>query len=240
MVSESYADRTPEPKKQRCGARNGDGTRCRNILPTGEGRCHAHTVVPPHGIDVPAFKHGRYSRYLRLDAALRYLETRDDPDLLSLHEDVALVSHRVGELLAQVTTGESGAAWKQIIRLWKEFGRHRASGNVVKMQETLELLDEPLRAGAEAHAAWEELGLQLDRRARLADAEARRLKQMQATLTVEEVMDLLKTILDVLQRHVHDPDVLAAIGVDLEQLVTVEPTPAALSARRRRLSGGSR
>jgi hypothetical protein len=162
------------------------------------------------------------------------MATHDDPELLSLQADVTLITERINGLLERVTSGESGAAWKQLGRLWREFRRHRAAGNVVKMQEALELLAEPLEQGLADHAAWEELGLQLDRRARLADQEAKRLEKLQATLTVDEALGLLGTVLDVLRRHVTDPDTLSAIGADLEQLVQIDAVPLAARSRKRR------
>lgn len=225
---------SPEPMPGRCGAKRTQGPGYCTRRPMPNGRCYMHNGAALKGALAPGFKHGGYSKYMKLHLAQTYLETRDDPELLSLREDVALVTNRINELLERVQSGESGAAWKQIARLWKDFQRFRAAGNVPKMQEALELLNEPLAQGFADHAAWEELGLQLDRRARLADQEQRRLEKMQATLTVEEAMGLLGTVLDVLKRHVTDPEVLANIGADLEQLVTLDAVPLAARSRRRR------
>jgi hypothetical protein len=137
-------------------------------------------------------------------------------------------------LLERVQSGESGAAWRLLQKHWNDFRRFRTAGNVAKMQETLELMADPLERGFADHAAWEELGLQLDRRARLSEQEQRRIEKMEATLTVEEAMGLLGTVLDVLKRHVTDRAVLDAIGADLEQLVTLDAVPVAARSRRRR------
>lgn len=225
---------SPEPVPGKCGAKRSQGPGYCLRDPMANGRCYKHGGVSLKGALSPTFKHGRYSKYLKLELARRYQETHDDPELLSLREDVALVTDRIGQLLDRVQSGESGAAWKQIARLWKEFQRQRSAGNVPKMQEALELLNEPLAQGFADHAAWEELGLQLDRRARLAEQEQRRLEKMQATLTVEEAMGLLGTVLDVLKRHVTDQATLDAIGADLEQLVTLNPGPVARARRSRR------
>jgi hypothetical protein len=217
-----------------CNAHNRFGLYCPKPPMVGKTRCYSHGGNSPTGVSAGRFKHGRYSRYMKLELAQRFLDTCDDPELLSLREDVALVTDRIGELLDQVHSGESGAAWRLLARHWKEFRRFRAAGNVPKMQEALELLAEPLEQGIADHNAWEELGLQLDRRARLAEQEQRRLEKMQATLTVEEAMGLLRTVLDVLRRHVTDQATLDAIGADLEQLVTLDAVPVAARSRRRR------
>lgn len=225
---------SPEPVPGKCGSKRtqGPGYCLRDPMPNG--RCYKHNGAALRGPLAPSYKHGRYSRYMKLQLAERYLETAQDPELLSLREDVALVTERIEQLLERVQSGESGAAWRLLKRHWADFRRFRTAGNVAKMQEMLELLAEPLEQGIADHAAWEELGLQLDRRARLAEQEQRRLEKMQATLTVEEAMGLLGTVLDVLKRHVTDQATLDAIGADLEQLVTLDVVPVAARSRRRR------
>src|SRR5262245_54010300 len=202
VVEERYPRRTdvpggsPEPLPGKCGAKRTQGPGYCTRDPMANGRCYMHNGSAARGALAPNFKHGRYSRYMKLQLAERFLETAEDPELLSLREDVALVTERIEQLLERVQSGESGAAWRLLKKQWAEFVRHRTAGNVPKMQEALEALAEPLARGFADHAAWEELGLQLDRRARLADMEQRRLEKMQATLTVEEAMGLLGTVLD--------------------------------------------
>jgi len=153
--------------------------------------------------------------------------------LLSLRADVALVTERINSLLDQVTSGESGAAWRQLRKIWSDVRRFKASGHTARMQEALKLLAEPLEHRIADHAAWEELGLMLNRRVRLVEAEQRRVEKLQATITVDEALALVGTLLDVTKRHVKDPDVLDAIGRDLEHLITLDQVPAQLAARRR-------
>lgn len=226
---------SPEPLPGRCGRKRSQGPGyCMKLPVKGRTVCYKHGGHAKVGALSPQYKHGNYSHYMQLELAQRFLETRNDPELLSLQNDVALITERINGLLERCTSGESGAAWRLLAKHWKEFQRFRAAGNVPKMEEALDLLAEPLSQGIADHAAWEEVGLQLDRRARLVDQEARRLEKMQATLTVEQALGLLGTVLDVLRRHVTDPDTLAAIGADLEQLVALDTVPLAARSRRSR------
>src|SRR4051812_32663380 len=100
-------------------------------------------VVPMNAAaraDVPA----GYSRYMRRDLAQRYLETTRDPELLSLQNDVSLITERINGLLERVQTGESAGAWKQIARCWKDHQRFRASGHTTRAAEALDSLIAPL------------------------------------------------------------------------------------------------
>jgi hypothetical protein len=226
---------SPEPLPGRCGRKRSQGPGyCMKLPVKGRTACYKHGGHAQVGALSPNYKHGGYSQYMQLELAQRFLATRTDPELLSLQNDVTLVTERINGLLERCTSGESGAAWRQLAKHWKEFQRYRASGNVPKMEEALGLMAEPLTQGIADHAAWEELGLQLDRRARLVDQEQRRLEKLQATLTVEQALGLLGTVLDVLKRHVLDPDILAAIGADLEQLVALDAVPFAARSRRSR------
>lgn len=227
---------SPEPVPGKCGAKRsqGPGFCLRDPMANGSGRCPKHGGRALRGAESGTFVHGRYSRYVPVRLLARLGEARADPELLSLREDIALVDARVGELLERVESGESARAWAQLRKIWKDFERFRAAGNVPKMQEMLELLAEPLGRGLTDHDAWAEIGLHLDRRQRLVEAQQRYLERIQATLTVEEAMSMLGTILDVLRRHVTDQATLDAIGADLEQLVTLDAVPLAARSRRQR------
>jgi hypothetical protein len=70
----------------------------------------------------PRFKHGERSRYLKHltgSLAAGYRAALADPRLLELTEDVALVTARIGELLAKGKDDEAAVAgvWEQLPRL---------------------------------------------------------------------------------------------------------------------------
>jgi hypothetical protein len=211
-----------QPIPGRCGAHHSSGIGYCAAYPMPNGRCYKHGGNTPRGALSANFKHGRYSPYLPADLAGRFEAARNDPQLLSYHDDVALISTRIDELLERVRSGESGFAWKQLNRLWKEFERHRLAGNVDKMQATLDAIGEPMRRGLADHAAWIELSEQM------------RLEQIASTITVEEAYGFLGTVVDVLKRHVADRAILDAIGAELSQLVTLDAVPLAARSRRRR------
>jgi hypothetical protein len=105
---------------------------------------------------------------------------------------------------------------------------------VKHMQLALAQLGEPIAQGVADHATWAEIGSLLDKRVRLVEAERRRLEQMQQTLTVEEAMGLLRTVLDVIQRNVTDRATLNRIGSELAQLVSLDVVPLTVRSRKRR------
>jgi hypothetical protein len=220
-----------QPVEGKCGALTRSRRYCLKD-PMPNGRCYKHGGKTPKGLASPHYKHGRYTTHLPSRLAERYAEAQDDPTLLSYRDDVALVDARITDLLGRVDSGESGATWLAIQKLWRDFRRYRASGDVRNMTQVLEQLDEPLGRGVADHAAWAEVGTLLDRRARLVEAERRRLEQMQQVLTVEEAMGLLGTVVDVIRRNVTDRATLDRIGAELGGLVTVDALPLAARSRR--------
>lgn len=229
-----YGSDQPIPGK--CGAklRGSDPPRfCQDWPSNGLERCWRHGGKALVGALNPAFKDGSHSRFMPTQIAQRFDAAKSDPELLSTRHSAAVLQARIDELLERVYSGESGAAWREIAKLWREFWKFRTAGNVAKMQEMIELLDEPIRRGIADHAAWEEMGQQMDRHARLADQELRRLDKLQATMTVEDAMAMLGTVLDVIRRHT-TPEQQQLIGVELDQLVTLDAVPLAARSRRRR------
>ena len=70
----------------------------------------------PAGAASPQFKMGRYSKQLPARLAARYQEAQADPELISLHDEHALVDVRVNELLEQVES-DPGAIWADVLGL---------------------------------------------------------------------------------------------------------------------------
>lgn len=227
---------SPEPVPGKCGAKRsqGPGFCLRDPMANGSGRCPKHGGRALRGAESGTFVHGRYSRHVPVRLLERLETARQDPELLSLRAEIELTDARVAELLERVQSGESAMAWKHVARHWKDFRRFKAAGNTARQDEALEELSDALERGLRDQHAWDEIGGHLDRRQRLVEAQQKHLERTQATLTVEEAMGLLGTVLDVLRRHVIDPDVLDAIGADLEQLVTLDAVPLAARSRRQR------
>jgi len=97
-----------------CGARTRGGTPCRRPPLAGRKRCALHGGKSLVGVAHPAYRHGRRSRYLRnLAGVLKagYRAALDDPELLSLREEVALLTARTVQLLDRLK-GQEGAAYE--------------------------------------------------------------------------------------------------------------------------------
>jgi hypothetical protein len=227
---------SPEPVPGKCGSRlrGYDPPRHCLVAPMPNGRCRIHGGTSLVGIASPSFKDGRHSKYLPARLLERYEASQRDGDLLAMRDEIALLDARLSDLLERADSGDSGAAWQRLQGLWRDFARFRATGDVKQMTYTLELIGQGITGGVADHAIWGEIGQLMDRRARLVEGERRRLELTQQTLTVEEAMGMLRTVIDVIQRNVTDRAVLARIASELASLVTLDAVPLAFRGRRAR------
>ena len=204
-----------------CGAKTRNGEACKTpAMPNG--RCRLHGGKSLGGLASPTFKHGRYSRVLPARLAARYDEATTDPALLELRADVALLDARLADVLSRVDTGESGALWTTLQNHRRDVLAAKRVGDSVAQAVALNALLETVGQGHADYRAWQEIGALLEQRRKLVESERKRLIEAQQTLTVEKAMLLIGAISGIIKAHVHDRAILAAIGRDIEGLVSRE------------------
>lgn len=64
------------------------------------GRCRLHGGRTPAGVASPHFKTGRYSKVLPARLLERYQTALADPDLLAMHDEIALLDAQLQEIVA--------------------------------------------------------------------------------------------------------------------------------------------
>jgi hypothetical protein len=194
------------------------GERCKRAAAPGRSVCAMHGGKSPSGPAHPAFRHGRYSAALPARLGDRYRAALGDPELLALRDELALVDARLDELLRRVGAGVHGAAWREAVAALADLRRALATGPPAAVRLALHDLGAALDAGAAEGQVWAEIGAQLDRRVRLAEAERRRLLDTRAVLSAEEAMALLAALAEVVVETVDDPAALARINEAIRRL----------------------
>lgn len=196
---------------------------CRRRAVEGRKVCQVHGGATPRGIASPHYKDGRYSKYLPARLAARYQEARTDGELLALREDIALTDARLGDLLARVDTGESGALWRQLMAAREELLVRRKASDTLGQMAALNLIMELIAQGHADYRAWGEVAVVLDQRRRLVESERKRLVEMQQMISSERMMVLLGAVVGVIQEHVTDRSVLSGITTGIQKLITADP-----------------
>jgi hypothetical protein len=210
--------------------------RCRDHAMHGRTVCYKHGGSIPRGLGLPQTRTGRYSKDMPTRMAARYAEAQQDPELLVLRDEIALLDARLADVLARVDTGESGALWSQLAKSWEAYIKAQYSAKPIaeKTAEMRARLDEHaalLERGRADYAAWAEIGTLLDRRQRFVESERKRYVEMSQMVSLEQAMLFLGAVTDAIRRHVTDQATRAALGRELELLADL-PGRALASVRR--------
>src|SRR5262249_34245471 len=147
------------------------------------GKCYMHGGRSPGG---PLTAGGRYSKFLPVRLAARYAEARDDPELVSLADDLAVLEVRLGDLPASLTTRDAGAARA---RGWELFQTVMKGGD--EARTALRDVGLLLRDGAAEADTWREIAAVMEQRRRLAEAEVKRLAALQQFLSAQQANRLI-------------------------------------------------
>ena len=105
--------------RQCCARSKRSGKQCRKHAMRGRTVCLAHGGKTPRGVASPHFKTGRYSRSLSGQLLNAYEIAQQDPQLLSLREDIALTDATVAQLLQQLDDESKPAKDR---RIWRQIG----------------------------------------------------------------------------------------------------------------------
>lgn len=197
------------------------GQQCKRSAVPGRTVCHIHGGKSLAGPASPSLKTGRYSKYLPERLKDRYDQARADEELLFLREEIALLDSRLADLLQRVDTGESGALWANLTKVWADLQRAE-EGSTEYLQAWIKV-DELMKAGTTDYLAWQELQAVIEQRRKLVESERKRVVELQQVITAERAMVLLSVVVDVVRRHVTDRNALAAISADIGKLVAREP-----------------
>ena len=187
------------------------------------GRCRIHGGLTPTGPSAGAYRTGRYSKLLPARLAGRYKEAQADPDLLAMRDEIALLDARLGDVLGNMDTGESGSVWQRLKATNEELKVAVITGKTTKVTQHARELSAIVDAGATDLEAWGDVYGLLEQRRRLVESERKRLVDMQQMITTEKAMTLLGVILETIQTHVTDRAILTAISADFRKLISIDP-----------------
>jgi len=195
------------------------GERCKRNATPGRNVCYYHGGATPRGFALPQTKTGKRSKDLPTRLLATYEQSLDDPELLELRDDLALLEARLRDLLGRVDTGESGQAWRLADSAYRAMEKALADSDDVAYAAAFANLGQVIKRGLADYAAWDEVNKLLDQRRRLVESERKRLVEMQAVITTERLMLLITAIAGVVKQHVDDRHKLNAIQNDIQGLL---------------------
>ncbi len=200
------------------------GERCRAQAVTGRNVCYHHGGKSPVGMAQPAFRTGRYSKYLPTRVLDHYQQALQDDELLATRESVALAEARIIDLLNGLEAGAGTALWEQAKEAFAALDGAIRAGNGPKVVENVRLLERIITAGETQSETWEEIGAWMERARKLRETEQRRLVAMQQVITSEQAMVLVAALTLAVKNHVDDPGTLRAITDDFTRTLSAAGT----------------
>lgn len=203
---------------ERChGKSRQTGEPCKKYVVKGRKYCRYHGGKNVRGIAHPNYQGKGRSLDVPTQLMADYLASRDDPEILSLRSDIALIDARMNELLKRTATGESGHLWRNVKTTLSAFKEANDRNNVKAAGSIMRQLLSIIDSGIADYDAWAELREIVDTRRKLVESERKRLTEMNLMVTANEAALLVRSLVLAVNEHVTDPTVLRKITESLDQ-----------------------
>ena len=210
----------PLPNTQQCGADTKTGKPCEaTAMPNG--RCRRHGGKSLSGIAHPNYQGKGKSKYLPERMRGTYEAALDDPELLVLRNDIAIIDARLYDLLQRVDSGESGKLWRDAQFAYYELLEAMRAQDVKLINSAVARIGRCLDSGVDDYTAWDEVTKAIHQRKGLAESERKRLIEARQMISVEQAMMLLTALLTTIKEHVKDTNALSAIQREFIRITSI-------------------
>lgn len=211
----------PEPgyKVGRCKMIKRDGMRCKNPVRHGWTVCHYHGAGPPSnpgGLTNAHITSGRYTGHLPTRLISKLEESMSDFDALSMAPEMHMLTVRIAERFEALDTNDSIAAWGNIRGAYAILNREEVKDE--DWERALTMMYSALEREANDKEVWRDVGALIEQRRKLAETERRRVMDARQTMTVEQANAFISYLMNSVQEHVQDPEILRAIADDLNRV----------------------
>jgi hypothetical protein len=216
-------------ERRRCKARSKrTGQQCGRFCAPGWDVCYYHGQNSKRGAASATFKTGKYSKALPTNMAEDFQRIANDPDLLSLREEVALVDLRLVSLVEGLNSKNLPATWERLkdmatkIRLGLDVKPLTSKDTEQKLERLIMQLNGLLMVidqGAAESDAWKDLFDAVKMRTQVVEAERRRVVDAHRVLTIEEVRSMMIYLADLVRTHVSNDNERRAIYAGIDVLI---------------------
>jgi hypothetical protein len=215
--------------KPRCQAWNGNkGRQCENLPLKGRNHpaapedyktvCRTHGGKTPSGVDSPHWKTGRYSKDLPSGLFQDYVRSLNDPDIISLREELAFLDSLISKDMRKLSDLRSDLG-PGPYSVYLEMEAAALAGDPALATIKLEELGEILRAGQSVYRTEDRILDRIEQRRKLADSERRRLVDAHSVVTKEKLRNLIYHLGQTIREEVPDKEVRNRISERLKFLL---------------------
>lgn len=146
----------------------------------------------------------RYQKFIPERLAEKYLMSVNDPEIIALNDDIALVETRIKQILERIDDDAPPPVWADAKNVFDEFLMYRRLEDTAKARECLALLQTIFEHQAKDRETWDEVFSRLEQRMKLASEERKRRMDMKALMDAEQVMDVASRLLAAVNEAAED------------------------------------
>jgi len=137
----------------------------------------------------------KYERFLPKRLTQKYIESVNDPEIIALNDDIALVEVRIKQLIDNIDKDEPPVVWDQAYKAFLEYSRYKRLGDKEKADDAFRVLEDMFEHSSNERESWDEIFTRLEQRVKFAVDERKRRMDMKALLDAEKAMDMVSNLL---------------------------------------------
>ena len=191
-------------------------------------RCRLHGGPSLGGLASPTYRHGRTSKYRSVltETLARWFDAFSaDPQLLDLHDEIAVTGALATEALARVAQdGSDLDRWQALRRAYAEMQGALHMKDTAVMRVAFATMGEILEGHASGLQSRREYLRIIDSGRKLIETEMKRRVAAEQVVTWEQLAMFLAAYTASVKKHVSDPKMRAAILMEFERLTTATTT----------------
>lgn len=173
---------------------------------------------------------GEYSKFplikmtndkrVKLRLTDRVQEAMADPELVALRKPLALISLRVQDLIERLEQSEDPERWEKALDAFNDFALvYRGRGAAPDERKAYRRLSAIMEEAKNDYDAWQDIMKTIEVGRKLSESERKRLIQMKAVMTSEEVLEIAMSLLNAVIEETDDPIKLKRIQTKFIRII---------------------
>lgn len=146
-----------------------------------------------------------HDKRVKLRLTERVQGAMKDPELVALRKPLALIAIRVEDLLERIEESENPERWSEALSAFKEFSLVYTESRNPAVRKAYRHLHAIMQEAKDDYDAWDDIKKTLDLYRKLSESERKRLVQMKAVMTSEEVLEIAMALLNAVIDETDDP-----------------------------------
>jgi hypothetical protein len=170
------------------------------------GRCRLHGGKSLAGIAHPGYKDGTYSKFPGLPISLKesFEIARNNPELLNLTDDIALMYSRFSQLIEKIDIEDAEQRWKDISEQMQLLKDARARKDGYAYSQAWASMEDLVKTGGKDFMVWNDIMKVTAHIQKAITQEQKRRMDMHALISTDQAVSFVSEILMAIREEVKD------------------------------------